>query len=486
MSSFEKDETAQRIADCRADWQRFLSVIRRHPAYQWLDRLSVVERDGADDLSGPDPSFAQKVQPFQRIAMADAAIRFSNDHRGDTNATDEAWTNDIAFAGHTYLNTDWNWFEQLHSSGMNFPMARMYYEQLSLNFVPGHIIGRAFHLFSAYDDVIRNATGLSFDEITRVALFIWGLKTEKKVIRMSRAMLAQSTMGLDQATVDKFLAYYMADYKTYRAFGEGDLASDVDDRYRFRPLIRYPLVSSGPDIWCPVASLLLKSVFDGLFFLVLDSHKTEGERGTFLTAFGERYEKYVTELFHQAGFETKRCDDIPRIKGARAEFFTTNSRSPIVVECKRFTFCRDTLLSGSFDDFSTDLDKLSRAFEQIENTLLFLRSDGAKSIIATYAELPFSSHDGWKSLVMKERLVKSDPLILSTDAIECMCSLSIQEIESALEAHTGLKSAEKGSFVSYLRNRIREGRLTNRWLMSRYDEAVNRAYPMLAAYRGRV
>lgn len=473
------------VKKAKEAFDTFITKIGKHPTHEWLRLVARLDITGLDNLLKAPKHLrwlATKVQPFERLAIVDAAVRFSNNYRGQS-----PQISDYALAVEKYLESDYRSHELLYQAANRVPlslfqaMTYVGYEQFISLGVPIHLVGRCEALYFEYNDDMVKATGLSGDEIFALGFALWAARsaaTTKPDYSM-KELTENNLAFMTERTVKAFLKYFCADYATYRSALESAGVKRLD-RYGFKPLWRFPILQISQDCFCiPVKDVLLSAVTEGLFHVVLSSLDSPGERSDFLSKFGAKMEDYVTKLFQNSGAQPIPCDSL-NIAGPRAEFYVEVEDTFLVVESKKFAYRRDTAISGPPEEVQHELRKLIEAFYQVENTFRHLPAGDKFGFIVVYGRVPIANSEELRQFLRDsapaDRPIEASGsvMIIPLDTLERLTAGSPFEMVAVARRFEAEPSSERGDLRNFIYYNFPDYPVQNRWLRIMADRVFSR------------
>jgi hypothetical protein len=435
-------------AAARKQFQLFKTVIRRHPTDEWIGLVSRFDslNDGAmKSLFDSNPQIAVKVQPFQRTAIIDFAIRLSNNHRG--NPLDES---EYYNAAHLYLDSDWRVLELIQEAGVFYGMTFMGYEQSLDNKTLPHLLGRTKSLYSKFAKDVERLVGIPFDRVVEIGLLLFSWKNSTTNAYFTKDIILRNyTSLIDEIELDRFLEHSSKDYRSYREVASTEAGIEYSSRYGFRFLRRYPIIEAHPGKYAiPQKGLLFHLVTEGMYYLAMEGRRHSDESvDSFHSEFGDALENYVRWLISELGFEFSECSDVVT-SGPLAEFYTTNTTNPVVVEVKKISYRRDTPYSGDPRLVKEDVLKLREAFGQVENTFNYVPN--AIGLIVTYGQIPFADGSEVRDMLKSHGIdssIEAPPtiVVITLDELEHLIAGGPDEICVILQEYLKKEGLDRGS-----------------------------------------
>lgn len=460
------DSSAEKIEKSKKNFIEFKKSIRKHPTRLWLKLISALDHfsltDDSDEIK--KERFRLIARPFLRIAITHFAIMLSNNHRG-TPPEQKDYENAIRL----YFDSDYRLTEisldQENPNRFFHAFTFLAYEQFVAEPQERNIIGRSSFLFRQYEDRIYAQTNLNMNEFFSISTSIFLNSLNDENIYTFKQLAINDIQSITTEGMSSFLKYFSANYQEYKRYAE-DFHIDGVGRYGFKPLWRYPIIRMKPDEYCiPIRDLFLQATTENLFYLILDSFPQDTERINFLNDFGHILEAYAKKLLQFPFNDVISCDQIPNIRGKRAEYYAEHELRFLVIECKRFTFKRETMELRKIDEIKEESYRLWEAVEQVKNSMDYLGPDNCIGMVLTYGHVPFANSQELRTtieLISKENsgAIEDFPnniTFISLDEYEKLMANPAALIFEILDAEIskpisdrGYLSKTMGDFLDYI------------------------------------
>jgi hypothetical protein len=353
-----------------------------YPTEAWLGRIAILGEEvypPFGSLSHEDRSRFIKTRSFTRLALADCAIRWSDDFRGDGSAVP---FEDYARAASLYLNSDTRASTLVRDSYgeldrlVYFSMHTMYEQAWDACKGEYNLTGRVEALYAPYGPILEAALGVSLLAFRRITLVLSEVRPGTSTFTLARLCEACDSSGLPvtREECSAYLDHFAITYADYKKHASPNM--DPSGRYGFRSLRRYPIIlTTAGSYTIPVREAFKRATTDGLLYALLDSFQGRKARGQFLTEFGAPLSEYVGRLLDHAMPPVEKCDEtfahLPKRANEpkHADFIVEGPSATIVVECKRFAFTQH-MLTRDFDPAAINarVGRIAEAFAQIERT----------------------------------------------------------------------------------------------------------------------
>lgn len=250
-----------------------------------------------------------------------------------------------------------------------------------------NIIGRMHELYKKYSTELLGNIGLSINDIYMILLSITAYYDNNKTLYFKKENISHELIsGITSDKVSKFLANFSITQDEYIKKAKADKIYE-NDFGKFKYLVRYPIIRIDDKYIIPVFEQLIDTLSNNLYFILLENYRniSEGESKKFLDEFGLVLENYVLDLARIPFGKTNVTDAntiVTEKKELRCEAVITHNNCSLAIEVKKMYFKRDDLFNLDKESIDKILSyHLVKAFNQIENTFRYLKSEESYGLI---------------------------------------------------------------------------------------------------------
>ncbi|WP_174387987.1 hypothetical protein [Burkholderia metallica] len=231
------------------------------------------------------------------------------------------------------------------------------------------IMFRAFHIYNAPElaPIVDQTMGLSVRAMYTLAMAIGGATRN---VSYTNAVQDYEAFKVSHGMRDAFFQHIGTTTKQLRDEVQ-EASPRCDERWAFtwNALEKYPLINpdgnGSPRFFCPFPDLLLRRVSEGLFYDLLNSTPSFGDK------YGRAFERYVglvlDEVFRGGQFVV-RGEDPYKVKGSvrhGVDWIVEDATANIFIECKARRLRQQAKEIADGEALQRALDDLARAIVQL-------------------------------------------------------------------------------------------------------------------------
>lgn len=200
----------------------------------------------------------------------------------------------------------------------------------------------------------------------------------------------------DKEKQAQFLNKMSADVDKFRSLANQQIPSDQYDKYRFNPLVRYPIIRiarkhGDARFYVPCIRLLYGRTTEGLYYDLSDYYQTHCEdTQKFRSAFGYVFQEYVGHLMKKALHPDQVLEEWQYHRNGKLvdtpDWIYIEGNRAVIVEVKQSALFLETKKFGDLANLRADLQKnVGKAVKQLNQFDLDMKSPG--EALATLASV---------------------------------------------------------------------------------------------------